>query len=107
MQKLKWLCHWHHFRYQHKLKSKDGLEKLQICSQVEGLGATFTKVLLKLICNFIHRELDLERQVARLCVLPAPLTAEDKQLSSRLNAGIKGNCFKLLIEKSGLKRLKA
>ena len=53
MQKLKWLCHWHHFRYQHKLKSKDGLEKLQICSQVEGLGATFTKVLLKLICYFI------------------------------------------------------
>ena len=53
----------------------------------------------------IHRELDLERQVARLCVLPAPLTAEE--LSSRLNAGIKGNRFKLLIEKSGLKRLKA
>ena len=21
MQKLKWLCHWHHFRYQYKLKS--------------------------------------------------------------------------------------
>ena len=50
MQKLKWLCHWHHFRYQHKLKSKNGLEKLQI---IEGLGATFTKVLLKLICYFI------------------------------------------------------
>ena len=26
MQKLKWLCHWHHFRYQYKLKSKSYLK---------------------------------------------------------------------------------
>ena len=33
-------------------------------------------LILEGLCGSVHRELDLERQVARLCVLPAPLTAE-------------------------------
>ena len=34
-------------------------------------------LILEGLCGSVHRELDLERQVARLCVLPAPLTAKD------------------------------